>query len=254
MSRAMEGKVAIVTGAGGDIGRAIAMMLCNRGAQVVCMDLNERRAAEVARSINVDGGACVSLGGDVSSSADAKRATSMALDTFGGLHVLVNNAAFFMQDAVLPEVEEEQFDRSFAVNVGGVFRMSKYAIPVIKRSGGGSIVHVASQMGHVARKYQATYCASKGALLVMAKAMALDHALDGIRVNTVSPGGIATQGMADQWGGIEIAEKEWGAKMHPIGRLGTMAEVAEAVCFLAGDAASFITGTDILVDGGYTAC
>lgn len=247
---AMANKVALVTGAGGGIGRAISRLLAEKGARVVCMDIDEGQASATAKLL---GGSGVAVAGDVSNSADAARAVATAVQAFGGLHVLVNNAAAFMPDATLAEVDEALFDLSFAVNVGGAFRVSRHAIPEIKKSGGGSIVHIASQMGHVARKYQATYCATKGALLMLAKAMALDHADDGIRVNTVSPGGIATEGMARQWGGMDIAEREWGAKMHPLGRLGKVTEIAEAVLFLASDASSFVTGTDLLVDGGYTA-
>ena len=108
-------------------------------------------------------------------------------------------------------------------------------------------------MAHVAREKQATYCATKGALLLLAKGMALDHASDGIRVNSLSPGGIATQGMANQWGSMERAEQEWGQRMHPLGRLGRTEEIAHAAVFLASDDSSFMTGADLLVDGGYTA-
>ena len=148
---------------------------------------------------------------------------------------------------------EALFARAFAVNVTGAFLMSRWAIPGIVRSGGGSIIHVASQMGSVARRLQTTYSATKAALLLLAKGMALDHAADGIRVNTLSPGGIATESMAERWGDMATAEREWGRKMHPLGRLGRVEEIASAAAFLASDEASFMTGADLLVDGGYTA-
>lgn len=249
----LTNKVAMITGAGSGIGRAIAQALASEGAAVICMDLQADAAAATVALIEGQGDRAVAMAGDVSVSADAARATQVTIEAFGALHILVNNAAFFMPDGTLADIEEDLFDRSFAVNVGGVFRMSRFAIPEIRKSGGGSIIHIASQMGHVARKHQAAYCASKGALLTLAKAMALDHAADHIRVNTISPGGTATEGMARQWGSMEIAEREWGAKMHPIGRLGRVEEIAQAAVFLASDASSFVTGTDILVDGGYTA-
>jgi NAD(P)-dependent dehydrogenase (short-subunit alcohol dehydrogenase family) len=189
----------------------------------------------------------------VSDSGAARNAVATAIRRFGALHILVNNAAFFVPYATLPDLDEDLFARSFAVNVAGVFLMSRWAIPHIARAGGGSIINVASQFGRVAQPKQATYCATKGAVIQLAKGMALDHAADGIRVNSLSPGGIATQGMADQWGGMEIAEREWGARMHPIGRLGRVEEIARAAVFLASDDSSFMTGADLLVDGGYTA-
>jgi len=249
----LAGKVALVTGAGGAIGGAIARLFAAEGAAVLCADLDRATARRTARAIAADGGAAAAFAGDVSDSEAAKAAAAMAVRRFGALHVLVNNAAFFVPDATLPELDEALFARSFAVNVSGPFLMSKWAIPHIARAGGGSIIHIASQMGHVARPRQATYCATKAALLLLAKGMALDHADERIRVNTLSPGGIATPGMADQWGGMERAEREWGRAMHPIGRLGRVEEIARAALFLASDDSSFVTGTDLLVDGGYTA-
>ncbi len=125
---------------------------------------------------------------DVADSNSAKASVSEAVRRFGALHILVNNAAHFLRDATLPELDEAEFNRAFAVNVTGAFLMSRWAIPHLIRAGGGSIIHIASQMAHVAREKQATYCATKGALLLLAKGMALDHAADRIRVNSLSPG------------------------------------------------------------------
>jgi NAD(P)-dependent dehydrogenase (short-subunit alcohol dehydrogenase family) len=249
----MAGKVALVTGAGSGIGRAISGMLAREGAGVGCLDLDRDSAETTVRSIKTAGGKAFADTGDVSRSDDAQHAVKNVVRHFGALHVLINNAAVFLPDRTLAEIDEAMFDRAIAVNIGGAFRMSRFAIPEIRRSGGGSIIHISSQMGHVGKKHQATYCAAKGALLMLAKAMALDHAAEGIRVNTISPGGIATESMARQWGSMETAEREWGAKMHPLGRLGRVEEVARAAVFLASEESSFVTGTDILVDGGYTA-
>jgi NAD(P)-dependent dehydrogenase (short-subunit alcohol dehydrogenase family) len=249
----LRNKVAVVTGAGGDIGRAIALRYAAEGASVLCADVNLKTARQTARDVKASGGEAVAVECDVTNSVAAKDSVATAVRRFGALHILVNNAAHFLPDATLPELDEAQFERAFAVNVTGAFLMSRCAIPQIARAGGGSIIHIASQMAHVAREKQATYCATKSALLLLAKGMALDHAGDGIRVNTLSPGGIATQGMADQWGGMEIAEREWGARMHPLGRLGRVEEIARAAVFLASDESSFMTGADLLVDGGYTA-
>jgi NAD(P)-dependent dehydrogenase (short-subunit alcohol dehydrogenase family) len=174
-------KVAMVTGAGGDIGRAICLHLAAEGAAVLCTDINGESANRAAREVKAQGGNAVAAICDVTVSAEAKKAIATAVHRFGGLHILVNNAAFFVADATLPELDEALFARSFAVNVTGPFLMSRWAIPEIVRSGGGSIIHIASQMAHVATRLQATYCATKGAVLLLAKGMALDHAKDGIR-------------------------------------------------------------------------
>ena len=253
MSARLAGKVALITGAGGDIGRAISLAFAEAGAAVVCADI-DAAAAQMTVTLAVGrGGRAISIKGDISRSEEARAAVDAAVEWFGRLHILVNNAAFFMPDATVADVDEALWERTFAVNVGGAFRMSRFAVPRIAEAGGGAIIHIASQMGHVARPRQAAYCSSKAALIVLAKAMALDHAAERIRVNTLSPGGIATQGMADQWGGMDVAEREWGARMHPIGRLGRVEEIAQAALFLASDEASFVTGTDLLVDGGYCA-
>lgn len=249
----LKDKVAIVTGAGGAIGRAISLQFAAEGAAVVCTDVDLKTARQTTEEIEKQGGKAAHAECDVTDSNAAKASVSETVRRFGALHILVNNAAHFLRDATLPELDEAEFNRAFAVNVTGAFLMSRWAIPHMVQSGGGSIIHIASQMGRVAREKQATYCATKGALLLLAKGMALDHAVDGIRVNSLSPGGIATQGMASQWGSMERAEREWGQRMHPLGRLGRTEEIACAAVFLASDDSSFMTGADLLVDGGYTA-
>jgi NAD(P)-dependent dehydrogenase (short-subunit alcohol dehydrogenase family) len=249
----LKEKIALVTGAGGDIGRAISLQFAAEGAAVVCADVDIQTARQTSEQIEIQGGKASHIECDVSDSNSAKASVSEAVRRFGAIHILVNNAAHFLRDATLPELDESEFNRAFAVNVTGAFLMSRWTIPHLIQAGGGSIIHVASQMAHVAREKQATYCATKGALLLLAKGMALDHAADRIRVNSLSPGGIATQGMATQWGGMEQAEREWGHRMHPLGRLGRTEEIARAAVFLASDDSSFMTGADLLVDGGYTA-
>ena len=139
-----------------------------------------------------------------------------------------------------------------AINLTGAFLCCKYAIPALRAAGGGSIILMASQMARVANPGQAAYCATKGALVQLAKGMALDHAGDNIRVNTLSPGGIATDRLARRFGDLRAAEREWGPK-HPIGRLGRPEEIARGAVFLASADSSFMTGADLLLDGGYTA-
>jgi len=246
----LKDKIAIVTGAGSGIGRAISMLFAAEGAGVMCADIDADSAARTAAAAGASAASCHS---DVSRGGDAEAAVAAAVARFGALHILVNNAAVFPPKATLVDLDVAEWERALAVNIGGAFHMSRHAIPRIKAAGGGSIIHIASQMGRVAEAGDAAYCATKGALLTLAKAMALDHAADGIRVNTLSPGGIATESMAREFGDLAAAEREWGRARHPLGRLGRPDEIARAALFLASDQSSFMTGADLLVDGGYTA-
>ncbi len=249
----LEGKFAIVTGAGNGIGRAIAETFAAEGAGVCCADLDEAAAGATAGRILAAGGQSFAEAVDVSDGESARRAIAAAVARFGILHVLVNNAAYFPPKATLVELSEADWTRALAVNIGGAFQMSPQAIPHLKAAGGGSIIHIASQMARVGSAGDAAYCATMAALLGLAKAMARDHAKDGIRVNTLSPGGVATRQMAIEFGDLAKAERAWGQAMHPIGRLGRPEEIARAALFLASEEASFMTGADLLVDGGYTA-
>ncbi|HXQ40268.1 MAG TPA: glucose 1-dehydrogenase [Candidatus Udaeobacter sp.] len=249
----LEGKFAIVTGAGNGIGAAIAEVLAAAGAGVCCADLDEAAAMATAEAIVAAGGFGFAQAVDVGDGNSAQHAVAAAVARFGALHILVNNAAVFPRKATVVELAEAEWTRALSVNIGGAFHMSRQAIPHIKAAGGGSIIHMASQMARVGSAGDAAYCASKAALLGLAKAMALDHAKDGIRVNTLSPGGIATRQMKIEFGDLETAERDWGRAMHPIRRLGRPEEIARAALFLASEESSFMTGADLLIDGGYTA-
>ena len=249
----LAGKRAIVTGAGSGIGRAIAIAFAREGAWVQASDIDPETAEETARTIVAAGGDATGRQCDVSDPEAARRAIADMETDFGGIDVLVNNAAFFATRVPLGELDEALWARTMEVNLSGPFLMSRYAIPLMARGGGGSIVHVASAHGHVANFGQGAYCASKGGLMMLSKGIAVDHAKDRIRSNTLSPGGIATQGMADLYGGDwERAEKEWGEPMHVLGRNGRVEEIAAGAVFLASDESSFMTGADLLIDGGYT--
>ena len=252
--RRLAGKRAIVTGAGSGIGRAIASAFADEDAAVLCADIDACTAKETAALIAAAGGRALPQTCDVSDAAAARRTLASAEREFGGLDILVNNAAFFATRMPLGELDESLWTRTMAVNLSGCYLMSRCAIPIMASGGGGSIVHVASAHGHVANIGQTAYCTSKGGLIMLSKGIAVDHAKDRVRSNTLSPGGIATQGMADLYGGDwERAETEWGEPMHVLGRNGRVEEMAAGAVFLASDDSSFMTGADLLLDGGYTA-
>lgn len=244
----LEGRTAIVTGGGSGIGAAIARALGDEGASVAVADIDPDGAARVAADI---GGMSLAL--DVADPGACRAAVSEVTRRLGAPRVLVCSAAVFPQRVPLAELEDGVWDRALRVNVGGHFNMSKACIPAMIDAGGGAIVHVSSIMATVANHGQTAYCATKGAITMLSKGIALDYADKGIRSNTIQPGGIATQGMADLYGGdMARAEREWGAVMHPIGRLGTVEEIAAGAVFLAGDASSFVTGIDLPIEGGYS--
>lgn len=249
----LDGRRAIVTGAGNGIGRAIALAFAAEGADVLCADIAVDDAERVTAEINgAGGGRAAAQRCDVADSVSAQQAVTAAVDAFGGLDIVVCNAAVFSPITTIADMTEHDWQQALNVNLTGAFHICKYAIPHLRAAGGGSIILVASQMARVANAGQAAYCTTKGALVQLAKGMALDHADDNIRVNTLSPGGIATGRLAKRFGDLEAAERIWGPK-HPMGRLGQPDEIARGAVFLASDDASFMTGADLLLDGGYTA-
>ena len=252
MAGKLSGKAAVVTGGGNGIGRAICEAFVGEGAAVLVADLAEADAEAVARAIGEAGGRAVARRCDVRDTAQVKATMAEAVAAFGRLDVLVAGAAVFTPVVSVEETDESDWQQALSVNLTGAFLAAKHAIPHLRQAGGGSIILIASQMARVANAGQATYCATKGALVQLAKGMALDHVDDNVRVNTLSPGGIATQRMAKRFGDLETAERVWGPK-HPMGRLGRPEEMARGAVFLAADDSSFMTGADLLLDGGYTA-
>ncbi len=248
----LKGKTAIVTGAGGGIGRAICVAYAEAGAAVACVDLNLAHVTETVAAITAAGGRALAVECDVASEAATRTAVERTVAAYGSLHVLLNGAAGSDPTGTVLDYDLTQWNQVFAINVGGAFLMSKWAIPHITRAGGGSIIHIASQMGSVGAPARVAYCASKGALIQLAKVMAMDHAAANIRVNTLSPGAVETDRMILRAGSMESARERFGPK-HVLGRLGLPIELAPAALFLASDASSFMTGADLLVDGGYNA-
>ncbi len=248
----LTGKVALVSGAGGGIGRAICLAFTEAEAAVACCDIDPASAEETARLARDSGGRAIAQPCDVSIQQQTEAATAAAHRAFGRLDVLVSGAAPHDPSGTVLETSLADWDRVLAVNLTGSFLLSRAALPYMIEGGGGSIIFIASQLGRVGSAGRAAYCATKGALIQLAKVMAIDHAGQNIRVNTLSPGGVETQRTLQRYGSFEAGRRTLGPK-HLLGRLGQPQEIAAAALFLAGDAASFVTGSDLLVDGGYTA-
>lgn len=248
----LAGKIALVVGAATGIGRAIARELAGAGAAVVCADLDGAGADATAAAIEAAGGRALARRSDVTRAADAEADVAAALAAFGGLDVLVFGAATLEPTATVLELSEADWNRTLAVNLTGAFLVSRAALPALRARGGGSIIFIASQLGRVGAAGRPAYCATKGALVQLAKVMAADHARDGVRVNTLSPGAVETGRLLHRYGDMAAARAALGPK-HLLGRLGQPEEIARAALFLASDASTFMTGADLLVDGGYTA-
>lgn len=242
-------KAAIVSGAGGGIGSAICRQFATEGAAVVGMDIDDAALNCMAESVRAAGGRVSTLVADVSEEATAEAAVARALADFGRLDVLVSNAVYDLPLAPLTSLSLADWRRTMAVNLDSAFLLSKHAIPAMA-AGGGSIILVASQLGRVARHGRPWYCAAKGALIQLAKAMAIDHAGQNIRVNSLSPGPVETGRYLRNFDTLEAAR----ASHHTLtGRLGAPDEIAAGAVFLASDESRFMTGADLLIDGGYTA-
>ena len=242
-----QGKVAIVTGAASGVGRETARLLVERGASVVAVDL-EPSVHELADD------ALAPVVGDASAAATAQEAVETATSRFGRLDVLVNNAGHIVWKSIVDTTEDE-WDRVMAVNVRSMFVHSRAAIPVMQRSGGGAIVNTASISGVVGLPGQAAYCTSKGAVVQLTRQLAVDYAAAKIRVNAVAPGAVETPFLM---GLVEAQEDPAALRAaieaeHPLGRLASAEEIARSIVFLASDDAAFITGTVLMVDGGFTA-
>ena len=243
-------KVALVTGGAGDIGAAQARLFAAERARVVVADVAEERGSQVAAEIVTDGGSALFVLLDVSSEPDWDAAVSAVAARFGGIDVLVNNAGIYQTEPV-EHTTVEQWDRVMAVNVRGAFLGTRTVVPIMRGRGGGSIVNVASTTALVGSKRGSAYGASKAALLSLTRHTAIQHAGDGIRANTILPGPVETDMIAEN---LATEEGREASKARvPLGRLAEPSEIAYATLYLASSQSSYVTGAHLVVDGGLTA-
>ena len=250
----LQNKVALVTGGTSGIGEAVASLFAREGANVAITGRNEPRGHAVTSRILDSGGSAIFVRTDVRQAAECKRAVDATLRSFSRLDILFNNAGVFFPQTTL-ECSEEEWDLQIDINLKGTFLMSKYAIEPMIAQGGGVIINNSSGWGLVGGDKAVAYCASKGGVVLLTKAMAIDHGRQGIRVNCICPGDVDTPMLPEdaRRRGLEWKTYLAGCENRPMGRIGTPAEIAKAVLFLASDDSSFMTGAALVVDGGGTA-
>ncbi|WP_066285435.1 SDR family NAD(P)-dependent oxidoreductase [Arthrobacter sp. B6] len=249
MGQEFNGKTLLVTGGGSGIGEAVVLKMAAEGASILVVDLNEEAASSVSTAASSLGGRAIAFRADVANPEDMKRAVETASSEFGGLHLAFNNAGIGGPLSLLADTDVNDYTRVMEVNLHAAFYAMRYEIPAIIAAGGGSIVNTSSVLGLVGDPLAAPYVAAKHGLTGLTKAAALGYADQGVRVNSIHPGYIDTPLLE------KLPEKSYSniVAKHPIGRLGTAAEIAEMALFLFSDKASFITGSQFTIDGGYTA-
>ena len=250
----LANKVALITGGTSGIGEATALLFAREGAAVAVAGRSEERGRKVVGAIEKSGGKAIFILADVRQAGDCRRAVDHTVRAFGRLDVLLNNAGVYYPHDTL-ECSEEEWDLQLDINLKGAFLMSKFALPGMIAQGGGVIVNNSSGWGLVGGDKAVAYCASKGGMVLMTKAMAIDHGRQGIRVNCICPGDVETPMLP---GDAKMRGLDWstylaGCANRPLGRIGTSEEIAKVALFLASDDSSFITGATLAVDGGGTA-
>jgi NAD(P)-dependent dehydrogenase (short-subunit alcohol dehydrogenase family) len=246
----LENKVALITGAGSGIGRVTAELFAKEGAKVVVADYNTETAQTTVRSITDKGGQAVLVQADVSKAADAERMVRTAIQTYGRLDIVHNNAGIFVKPTPAHEMTEDVWDRVFDINIKGVWLGCKYAVPELIKAGGGAIVNTASMAGIRGRPYTSAYCASKGAVVMLTKTLAIELAPHNIRVNCICPGAVNTP-LIHQLGITQEQAAAQALTDQPIARFARPEEIAHAVLYLASDTeSSYVTGHALQIDGG----
>ena len=248
--RRLTGRVALITGGGGEIGSAIALRLAREGARVMVGDIEPEKAEATANAIRSAGGEAGAVGIDVRLEESAKAAVEKTIAAFGKLTILVNVAAAVTPDGNAETLPLDVWENAIRVNLTGSFIMCKFAVPEIRKAGGGAIINIASQLGHLSVAGRSPYCTTKAALIKYTEVLAMDYARDNIRANTISPGFILTERSSRRSGGKENASRIQGPK-HLLNRPGSVDDIAAGAAYLASDDAAFVTGTDLLIDGGY---
>jgi NAD(P)-dependent dehydrogenase (short-subunit alcohol dehydrogenase family) len=248
MARRLAGKVALISGAARGQGEAEARLFVNEGAAVVLGDIEVERGQNVAADIQARGGKAMFVKLDVTQEADWRQAVDTTVQTHGKLDILINNAGIFPIEGV-EATSLELWNRVIAINQTGVWLGMKHAIPAMRKTGGGSIVNISSVAGLIGSGMAAAYHGTKGAVRLLTKTAAIEYAKDRIRINSVHPGGVDTV-MLDV---LNREGKQAATQAHPLGRLATPEDIAYGVLYLASDEASFVTGAELVIDGGYTA-
>ncbi|MFQ5700244.1 MAG: SDR family NAD(P)-dependent oxidoreductase [Acidobacteriota bacterium] len=246
----LEGRIALITGGGGGIGRAIALRFAREGAKVVVAGRRSDPLQETVAEIRDRGGTATLVRGDVSKADKVELMVQGAIYNFGGLDILVNNAGMFIEGTIA-DLDERKWDRLFGANLKGAYLVSRQALPAMRTRGGGSIINNASIFGLVGCARSAAYCASKGGLIQLTRAMAIDHAGEQIRVNAICPGVVDSPIMKDEKGRSRPIEQA--GRTFPMARKGTVEDVACLALFLASDESAWMTGAVLGIDGGYLA-
>jgi len=246
----LNNKAVLISGGARGMGSVEAKLFCSEGASVIIGDILEDEGRKIEAEINESGGVCIFVRLDVTSEEDWESAVNLAVERFGKLDILINNAGIFPMESI-ENTTVESWDRVMDVNAKGVFLGTKAAIPAMRTSGGGSIINLSSIAGLVGSAYSASYNATKGAVRLLTKSTAIQYAKDGIRANSIHPGLIDTLMASELLSDPELQVKRLAST--PMGRTGTAEEIAYGALFLASDESSFITGSELVIDGGFTA-